>query len=388
MSVVLENAPNFSALVEYRMVDGGAAAEQLNASFGDLLRAVGFSGTDVTEREEMQALEKLIEDIAIYTSKGSALYPRPADQEDRAAAVPEENAPPAEEDANNIHLKFSNGLRGRDANGIPIKFFRDDVTAVVQQARLCGVRDYRMSDEMVVQLPGLPITEAELVRLGQANVEVYEVIIPLDRDGLLVHVTPKRSNIRVVEGNNYPEQEEIDRDHKILLFLQYGTALVLPATTHYSTHHRTSMTGGLHIKTLVTVSKKEFGDDGKEVKPQIAGVPLGNVAVGYAGPVGIRIPKNERDNIAAIKAKDLAYTGYEEMNGQFGKHLIVGDGDKYVFPRLFSQYCLPAKFDNKKDTKNDSNKRQKGKGSKKKTPTKKRRGSPTGNHGTAGVGDA
>jgi hypothetical protein len=376
MSIVLKNAADFSAFVEYRKVGGGADhADQLNSSFGDLLGAIGF-GADATEREEIQTLEKLVENVAIYASKGVALYPKPVGQEIRDDAAAEETAAPQTEDPNYIHWKFSNGLRGKDANGRGIKFYRDDVTAVVQQARLCGVRDYRMSDEMVVQLPGLPIAEADLMELGRANIEVYEVIIPLDRDGLLVFVTPQRNEVLVVEGNDYTEQEE-DEDDKILLFLQYGTALVLPATTHYSTHHRTSMTGGLHIKTLVTVSKKEFGDNGKEVKPQIAGVPLGNVAVGYAGPVGVKIPKNARDNTAGnSNARKLTYTDYEEKNGQFGKHLIVDADDEYIFPRLFSVYCLPAKFGKKDNTvtNNAANKkRQSDQGGKKKSPAKKQR---------------
>jgi hypothetical protein len=378
MAVVLENAPNFAALVEYRLVEGagelveGAGEHRQNASFGDLLRAIGF-GDDATEREEILALEKRLEDIAIYASKGRRVDPRPADRQGRAPEEGVGQPEPVAEDQNGTHWKFSNGLRGRDARGRPIEVFRDDVTAVVQQARLCGVRDYRMSDEMVVQLPGLPIREAELERLGRTNKEVYEVIIPLDRAGLVVLMTPQRSEIRVVPGDDYTEQIK-DEDDKVLLFLQYGTALILPATTHYSTHHRTSMTGGLHIKTLVTVSKKEFGVNRKEVKPQIAEVPLGNIAVGYAGPVGIKIPKNPRERIAGNFGRHLTYNDYGELNGKFGLHLLAKtENNIYAFPRLFSLYCLPAKFAKPDKTQNDSKKRQ-GKGGTKNTPSKKKQG--------------
>jgi hypothetical protein len=212
-----------------------------------------------------------------------------------------------------------------------------------------------MSEEMVVQLPGLPILEADLIKLGQEKTEVYEVIIPLDRAGLLVFMTPSREGIRVVQGDEYTAQKK-DEDDKILLFLQYGTALVLPATTHYTTMHRTSMTGGLHIKTLVTVSLKKFATNGREVRPLVTTLPLGNIAVGYGGPVGIRIPKNKRDSICAKEARrTLAYDEYAGLNGQFGIHLLhTYEDEKYIFPRLFSQYCLPAKFEKSDNKKNSS----------------------------------
>jgi hypothetical protein len=240
-----------------------------------------------------------------------------------------------------VVLKFKNTLRGKNEKGRKIEVYRDDVTVVVQHCRLCGARDYRMSDEMVVQLPGLPIEEADLVKMGKAKTEVYEVIVPLDRSGLLLLMTPFRGGIRVVEDQPYTPQGE-DNDYKILLFVRYGSAIILPATAHYTAFHRTSMTGGLHIKSLVTVSRKEFGKNGKEVKPQLPTPPLGNVAVGYKGPVGIKIPGNGKENIAGAKHGSLKYDAYGALNGQFGLHL--NDEDML---QLFSIYCLPAQFNNR-----------------------------------------
>ena len=353
MSIKMENAEQFDYFFEYRMVEplreDHQAAEPtvMNSTLIDLAKAMGIKTKKDTG--DIAALEKLIEDLVIFASTGTELRLKKAPPgrgarvgtgevpvEDAEDAAPGNDDPLAE-----VVLKFKNDLTGKNKEGKKIEVYRDDVAVVVQHSRLCGARDYRMSDEMVVQLPGLPIEEGDLVKLGEEKTEVYEVLVPLDRTGLLVLMTPFRGGIRVVEDQPYTPQGE-DNDYKILLFVRYGSAIILPATAHYTAFHRTSMTGGLHIKSLVTVSRKKFGGNHKEVKPQLPTPPLGNVAVGYKGPVGIKIPGNGKDNIAGGFHGNLKYDAYGAMNGQFGLHL-----SDVEMLKLFSTFCLPAQFNNR-----------------------------------------
>ena len=280
--------------------DGGYASKDLS----DLFLALGCDGPKLAEVAELQTT---LEDLAVWTSTTGKLK-RDQDLPDTPA---------------------NKGLR------------RGGYVARLQHARVCGVRDYRDEEALVVQVPGLPYPD-EVVRglKGSGEKEAYEIIVPLDGHGLLVWMAPRRAKVAIgnrrdAHGNNIQLQD----DDKTLMFVKFGSALLIPVTTHYSTFHRSSMTGSPHIKAVITVKAKTGDDEG----PYLMDMPLmGNVAAGYTSPVGLCMPPypwkfiDGKSQGKLRKIFDQAQGN--AINGDFGCHLPV----TAMF--LFAGFCLPAKM--------------------------------------------
>jgi hypothetical protein len=239
---------------------------------------------------------------------------------------------------------------GKVGGGDPNDPDLNQYIATLQYPRVCGVQDYRNEDNLVVQLPGLPFTDREVRALKAGQREAYEVIVPLDEHGLLVWMTARRPAVAVGrptadvgdEAKETDDEENItqedDSDDKTLLFVRFGTALLIPATVHYSAFHRSSMTGSPHLKAIITVKLKTSIVD---AEPLIMPMPLlGNVAAGYAAPVGLKLPAYNHSFVPGKYKGELQKIfdlQHSVINGNYSCHLTT------TFMLLFAAYCLPAK---------------------------------------------
>jgi hypothetical protein len=225
--------------------------------------------------------------------------------------------------------------------------------ATLHHPRVCGVRDYRDENNLVVQLPGLPFPDKDVRAFEAGKREAYEVIMPLDEQGLLVWMIPRRPNVKVGRpaANAGVEEEkaagtedretntqEHDIDDKTILFVRFGTALLIPATVHYSTFHRSSMTGSPHLKAVISVKlKSNEADTGRLIMKMPL---LGNVAAGYTLPVGLKLPSYDHKFVPGKHKTELQGTfrsQHGQINGPYSCHLTES------FMLLFASYCLPAR---------------------------------------------
>jgi hypothetical protein len=229
----------------------------------------------------------------------------------------------------------------------------DKYVATLHHPRICGVQDYRSEDNLVVQLPGLPFPDRDVRAFKAGKKEAYEVVVPLDEQGLLVWMIPRRPAVKVgrpaanagAEGGKATATDDQenniqghDNDDKTILFVRFGTALLIPATVHYSTFHRSSMTGSPHLKAIISVKLKSNEGD---TRPLIMKMPLlGNVAAGCTLPVGLKLSSYDHKFVPGKHKKnlqDIFALQHEHINGPYSCHLTRS------FMLLFATYCLPAR---------------------------------------------
>ena len=204
---------------------------------------------------------------------------------------------------------------------------------VFSQPAYCAVTDYRSSPnvtEIVSQMPGLPFPVATMTDLLAKTLALYVVIIPLDRTGLVVRIFLDKE-----------EDKEEDSNAGVTLLVEFGSHLILPATTHYTTFHRSSFIGSPHIRMFAAMYDTDKGEETVTL-----GHSRGNIVAGRTSPLGVNVIKGlyydpKYDNTVYITSKMLSEEEPYVLKSVQPKDLAKAVSDGWA--ATIMMFCLPAR---------------------------------------------
>jgi len=205
-------------------------------------------------------------------------------------------------------------------------------TVDIVNAMICATRDYRCENHPVVPLPGMTVNRADLNQYfphgrnggrvdESTNKVLLEFILPLDMQGVLVHM------------KKYFNKDDIEEGTILTSMIFGGTVLVFGPETHTNSFNRSTNTGSPHIKGFLVCRK----DDPNFDIPQFR-VGDGCLPAGFDHPFGLTVPTPEDGSRNMMMEREKAEKWFttekiNEANSQ------IDAEDKALLGLLSPEFC-------------------------------------------------